>query len=75
MANARAMPYEKLRLPEMTGDYTYLMQRLPDQSTGLTKVGPEQIRYGGFARRLSAHASLRVKPAPPFPVEPKGPAV
>ena len=61
MANARAMPYEKLRLPELTGDYTYLMERLPDQTTGVSKVGPDQIRYGGFARRVPAGGSMHLK--------------
>ncbi|MCX7012376.1 MAG: beta-galactosidase [Candidatus Sumerlaeota bacterium] len=50
---------EKLKV--FTGDYTFLMERLPDHSTGVTKVGPDQIRYGGYARRLPAHESMRLK--------------
>jgi hypothetical protein len=51
---------QKLTLPEFTGDYTYLMDRLPDKSVGVTHVGPEQIRFGGYARQLPANGALRV---------------
>ncbi|HUV63245.1 MAG TPA: hypothetical protein VMW24_05060 [Sedimentisphaerales bacterium] len=61
VANARARSFEKLRLPDFASDYTYLMERLPDQSVGASKIGPESIRYGGYARRVPARETIRLK--------------
>ena len=61
VANARARSFEKLRLPDFASDYTYLMERLPDQSVGTSKIGPESIRYGGYARRVPARETIRLK--------------
>ncbi len=60
VANART-PSQKLKLPYFTGDYTFLMERLPDGSTGATKVGPDEIRYGAYARTLAAQSAMRLK--------------
>ena len=60
MANA-GIRYEKITTPCFMGDYTYLMERLPDKSIGLMKVGPENIRYGAYARRLPPHSAMHLK--------------
>jgi hypothetical protein len=60
MANAKNN-YEKLKTPCFMGDYTYLMERLPDKSVGVTNVGPDNIRYGAYARRLPAKAAMHLK--------------
>jgi hypothetical protein len=52
---------QKLQLADFTGDYTYLVERLPDKSTGESKVGPAAVRYGGFARRVPAGDAVRLK--------------
>jgi len=49
------------------------MERLPDKSTGVLKVGPDQIRYGGYARRLPAHEAMRLKVDERFLKSIKGP--
>jgi hypothetical protein len=60
VANART-PSQKLKLACFTNDYTFLMERLPDNSTGATKVGPDEIRYGAYARTLPGRSALRLK--------------
>ena len=42
-------------------DFTYLMERLPDKSMGVTNVEPDQIRYGAYARRLPPKETMRLK--------------
>jgi hypothetical protein len=47
----------------LTGDYSFLMKRLPgDQSVGqdLVNVGPDDQRFGAWARRLPAHDVMRL---------------
>jgi hypothetical protein len=60
MADARNSR-ETIKAPCFTGDYTYLMERLPDQSVGVTNIGPENIRYGAYARRLPPNAAMHLK--------------
>jgi hypothetical protein len=60
VSNARSAT-QKLKLADFTGDYTFLMERLPDKSTGVTKLGPDEIRYGAFARSLPANEAMRAK--------------
>jgi len=42
------------------------MERLPDQSTGVTRIGPDHLRYGAYARRLPSRALLRLRVNPQF---------
>ncbi|HUV63243.1 MAG TPA: hypothetical protein VMW24_05050 [Sedimentisphaerales bacterium] len=49
------------KLKVFNNDYTYLMDRLPDKSTGVMKIGPDQIRYGAYARRLPPKDLMRLK--------------
>ena len=67
------MTQQKLKVPEFMGDYTYLMERLPDKSTGVSKVGPEDIRYGGYARKLPAAGVMGIKVNDRFLKSLKGP--
>jgi hypothetical protein len=62
-ANGRPEKARKLKL--YTGDYTFLMERLPDTSMALGTIGPEDQRFGGWARRLepSGAMTLRLDPA------------
>jgi hypothetical protein len=60
MATVRSSS-QKLKLPCFLSDYSYLMERLPDQSVGVTKIGPNDIRYGAYARCLPAHAAMHLK--------------
>lgn len=63
------------KLKVFTNDYTFLMDRLPDKTEGVMKIGPDQIRYGAYARRLPAQAALRVKVNERFLQSLKGPTV
>jgi hypothetical protein len=51
----KVMPYNRY-----TGDYTFLMDRLPDKTTTQTNIGPDEQRYGAWARLLPAGESLRL---------------
>jgi len=73
VANARAPSFEKLKLPDFASDYTYLMQRRPDQSAGVSNIGPDDIRFGGYARRVAAHETIRLKVNERFLQSLKGP--
>lgn len=42
----------------LSGDYTFLMERLQDSSHGVKLVGPEDQRYGAWARQLPADNSM-----------------
>ncbi|NJL07970.1 MAG: hypothetical protein HC900_06685 [Methylacidiphilales bacterium] len=60
---ANGMPEEARRLKNHTGDYTFLMERLPDKSygKGITKVGPDEKRFGAWARVLPAREEMRLR--------------
>jgi hypothetical protein len=47
VANART-PSQKLKLACFTNDYTYLMERLPDNSTGVPSCKAREIRSTSF---------------------------
>ena len=57
-ANAEK-PEDKLSV--FTGDYTFLMEREADPSRGVMHVGPDAIRFGGYARELPANETMRFK--------------
>jgi len=46
----------------LQGDYNFLMERLPDDSTERPLVGPEQQRFGVWARAIPARATMRLRP-------------
>jgi hypothetical protein len=46
----------------LKGDYNFLMERLPDDSTERRLVGPEQQRFGAWARAIPAGATMRLRP-------------
>jgi hypothetical protein len=51
------MPARQRKLSVLTGDYSFLMKRLPDDhSVGqdVVNVGPDDQRFGAWARRLPA---------------------
>jgi hypothetical protein len=50
-------------LTTFTGDYNFLMERLPGPSTGdgLYDVGPEGQRFGAWARELPAGETMRLE--------------
>lgn len=51
-------PHQKLKV--FNSDYTFLMERLPDSSEGVIKIGPDPIRYGAYARRLPSQGTMRL---------------
>jgi hypothetical protein len=60
---ANGMPEERRKLSIFTGDYNFLMQRLPDDASeglGVVNIGPDEQRYGAWARRLPAGARMRL---------------
>lgn len=54
------------RLARFTGDYDWLMQRLPDGSQGVGPVGPAEQRFGAFARLYAPGQSARLQLDPAF---------
>ncbi|MBN2560870.1 MAG: hypothetical protein JXQ75_08070, partial [Phycisphaerae bacterium] len=50
----------------LKGDYTFLMERLPDQTAERRLVGPEDQRFGTWARVLPAGEAMRLRPDPEF---------
>jgi hypothetical protein len=46
-------------LTQYTDDYTFLIKRLPDDTTVQTNVGPDDQRFGAWARLLPATQSMR----------------
>jgi len=49
------------QLSSFTGDYNFLMQRLPDKTKGAHNVGPENQRQGAWARILPAGGKMELK--------------
>jgi hypothetical protein len=49
---ANGRPEKARKLTFYTGDYNFLMERLPDDSEALGTTGPDEQRFGGWARRL-----------------------
>jgi len=44
----------------LQGNYNFLMRRLPDRTEELKNIGPEDQRYGAWARRLPPRENLRL---------------
>lgn len=62
VALATNVPAESERhLSFFNGDYNFLMERLPDQTTGVHNVGPENQRQGAWARVLPPAGKLELK--------------
>jgi hypothetical protein len=58
---ANGRPEKARQLKFYTGDYNFLMERLPDGSEALGTTGPDDQRFGGWARRLKAGGKLTVR--------------
>lgn len=43
----------------LTGDYTFLMQRQPDRTREVKKAGPDQQRFGAWARLLPRDQTMQ----------------
>ena len=57
------IPVRQRKLSVLTGDYNFLMKRLPDdRSVGqdVINVGPDDQRFGAWARRLPARDVMRL---------------
>lgn len=57
------MPERQRKLKVLTGDYSFLMKRLPgDRSVGqdIVTIGPDDQRFGAWARRLPARDGMRL---------------
>ncbi|OPZ17286.1 MAG: hypothetical protein BWZ10_01231 [candidate division BRC1 bacterium ADurb.BinA364] len=50
----------------LKGDYDFLMKRLPDETQPAVTIGPDEQRFGAWARILPAGASMRLKADPAF---------
>lgn len=59
---ANGMPEARRRLSFFTGDYTFLMERLPDKTAGAGErpIGPGGQRFGAWARVLPAGEIMRL---------------
>lgn len=49
------------QLSFFTGDYNFLMERLPDKTRGVHNIGPENQRQGAWARVLPSAGKLELK--------------
>ncbi len=56
------------KLKTHTGDYNFLMERLPDKThgEGITNIGPDEKRFGAWARVLPAREQMRLRLDPVF---------
>ncbi len=65
---ANGVAEAKRKLKTHTGDYNFLMERLPDQSRGegITNIGPDEKRFGAWARVLPAGEPMRLRLDPAF---------
>jgi hypothetical protein len=53
-------------IQKFTGDYTFLITHLPDNSVGLKLIGDNEQRYGAFARQIPAGGSIKMALHPLF---------
>jgi hypothetical protein len=60
------------QLSSFTGDYNFLMERLPDKTTGVHNVGPENQRQGAWARVLPPTGKMALQLDPRFAASLKG---
>ena len=61
---ANGIPEKRRELAFFNTDYTFLMRRLPrDESTGqgITNVGPDEQRFGAWARKLPAGRQIKLE--------------
>ena len=49
------------KLSYLTGDYNFLMERLPDKTLAEHNIGPPEQRFGAWARLLPAGESIKIK--------------
>jgi hypothetical protein len=65
---ANGVAVERRKLKTHTGDYNFLMERLPDKShgEGITNIGPDEKRFGAWARVLPPHEQMRLRLDPAF---------
>ncbi len=56
----------QLKLNFFTGDYNFLMERLPDETVGVHNVGPDNQRFGAWARVLPAGKAMQLQANPDF---------
>jgi len=49
------------QLSFFTGDYNFLMERMPDKTKGVHNIGPENERQGAWARVLSSGGTVELK--------------
>jgi hypothetical protein len=59
---ANGIAKEKRKLKYLNGDYNFLMERLPDNSygEGVTNIGPDENRFGAWARVLPANEQMKL---------------
>ena len=59
---ANGMSKEARKLETLTGDYNFLMERISDNSygQGVTNVGPDNQRFGAWARVLPAGKQMKL---------------
>ncbi len=62
------IPAVNRKLEYFTGDYNFLMERLPDNSygKGVIKIGPDEQRFGAWARVLPALQQMKFRLNPVF---------
>jgi hypothetical protein len=63
---ANGRPEKARKLTFYTGDYNFLMERLPDHSEALGTTGPDGQRFGAWARQLKGGDTLTVRLDPEF---------
>jgi hypothetical protein len=65
-ANGISAKLRKLKV--LTGDYNFLMERLTDKSygQGITNIGPDEKRFGAWARVLPANEQMNLQLNPLF---------
>jgi len=72
---ANGVPPERRKLKFFNTDYTFLMERLPgDQSVGqgIINIGPDNQRFGAWARKLPAGKEIKLALNPTFAASLKG---
>ena len=74
---ANKIPKEERKLKYLTGDYTFLMERMPDKTygQGITNIGPDEQRFGAWARVLPAKEQMNLKLNPIFVESCKGKSI
>ncbi len=60
---SNGIPVEQRKLKFLTGDYNFLMERLADASygQGITNIGPDEKRFGAWARVLPANKQMNLR--------------